>query len=138
MMPAGLDDSPPPGSITDSQSDSTNAKPPRTDAHLSYALHFPIPNTSSDSHDYNQRLVLLYGFGNPRKRLLNKLKNITADLKKLFAFDEIPKAAKKPGKDGKKDSWKKQSKVSQAEIIRWVYMTIHFNRYVVPNFYVLR
>uniref|UniRef100_A0A8C6Y1A0 Mediator complex subunit 12L n=1 Tax=Naja naja TaxID=35670 RepID=A0A8C6Y1A0_NAJNA len=52
--------------------------------HLQYATHFPIPLDESSSHEYNQRMILLYGVGKEREEARHQLKKITRDILKIL------------------------------------------------------
>lgn len=67
-----------------SSNDDDDKKISRTGVHLYYVLHFPFPHISKDSHDNNQRLVLLFGFGKRRQEFLKKLKCLKTDLYQCF------------------------------------------------------
>ena len=68
----------------DDDDDDDYKKNSRTGVHLYYVLHFPFPHINKDSHDNNQRLVLLFGFGKRRQEFLKKLKSLKIDLYQCF------------------------------------------------------
>ena len=72
------------GEESSSSSDDDCRKNSRTGVHLYYVLHFPFPHINKNSHDNNQRLVLLFGFGKHRQEFLKKLKDLKTDLYQYF------------------------------------------------------
>ncbi|XP_055337250.1 mediator of RNA polymerase II transcription subunit 12-like protein [Paramacrobiotus metropolitanus] len=54
--------------------------------HYYYVLHFPIPSATDmeGTHETNQRLALLYGFGRARDQPRHQVKKIRKDIQKLF------------------------------------------------------
>ena len=66
----------------------------RGGVHLYYVLHFPFPNVNRDSHDNNQRLVLLFGFGKRRQEFLKRLKNLKDEMHQCFVGMEGREPAK--------------------------------------------
>ena len=67
-----------------SSNDNGHKNNSRVGVHVHYVLHFPFPHISKDSHDNNQRLVLLFGFGKRRQEFLKKLKSLKNDLNQCF------------------------------------------------------
>ena len=57
----------------------------RKERHVLNALHFPIPGVDENSHDKNQRLVLLFGVGKRREAEIQKVKTLVDNL--YVAFD---------------------------------------------------
>jgi mediator of RNA polymerase II transcription subunit 12 len=49
-----------------------------------YVTHFPIPQDELNSHECNQRMVLLYGVGKARDDARHIIKKITKEVMKLF------------------------------------------------------
>nr|XP_033813858.1 mediator of RNA polymerase II transcription subunit 12-like protein isoform X2 [Geotrypetes seraphini] len=52
--------------------------------HLQYAAHFPVPLGEASSHEYNQRMILLYGVGKERDEARHQLRKITKDILKIL------------------------------------------------------
>ena len=72
------------GSLAD---DLEDKKQTRSEAHALYAMHFPIPLGSENTHDCNQRLVLLYGVGKQRQEELKLVADVENDLVRMFDVD---------------------------------------------------
>ena len=59
----------------------------RSEAHALYAMHFPIPLGHDNSHDSNQRLVILYGVGKRRHEEVKLVEEVESNLAAIFDFD---------------------------------------------------
>ncbi|KAI1305889.1 Mediator of RNA polymerase II transcription subunit 12-like protein [Halotydeus destructor] len=74
--------------------------------HILYSTHFPITLDETNSHDCNQRHVLLYGVGKARKEAEHAVKKVSKDIMKLFGkkssmdISEGGKVKKPATKDG--------------------------------------
>ena len=53
--------------------------------HLQYTTHFPLPADENNSHEANQRAVLLFGVGKARKEARHQLKEATKEVARLFS-----------------------------------------------------
>ncbi|XP_070173165.1 mediator of RNA polymerase II transcription subunit 12-like protein isoform X2 [Littorina saxatilis] len=78
-----------------------------TSRHLVYATHMPIPQEDCSSHEYNQRLIVLYGVGKAREEARHALKKTTKEIVKLYSkrncidvtSGDVGKVKKKKDKD---------------------------------------
>jgi len=79
-------------------------KEERSEAHLFYVLHFPYPSIDKNSHDNNQRMVMLFGFGKSRQGFLKKLKELKMEIYQCLGLVKV--------EDEKKDVMKFKERVS--------------------------
>ncbi|CAG0888090.1 unnamed protein product [Cyprideis torosa] len=56
----------------------------RANRHLQYTTHFPLPADDGNSHEANQRSILLFGVGKSRKEARHQLKEAGREVNRLF------------------------------------------------------